>query len=131
MVIRHGRGRGPPAHARTYPEQVSIQGKHNVATASEADRIFVMADPTAPLGSVVITGGTSACTNGHAIRLQQSKFITLRGLTITGAGGQAIALLGGTNQNEAIHIERRTRFHCSVPAITGLATLAVTGLPIG
>lgn len=57
-------------------------------------------------GSVVIRGAVSQCTNGHAIRLSQSKFITLRGLTITGAGGQAISLLGGNNQNQAIHIER-------------------------
>jgi len=96
--------------AGTYPEQVSIQGKNNVASAGEADRIYVMADPAAPLGGVVVTGGTSACTNGHAIRFQQSKVVTLRGLTITGAGGQAIALLGGNNDNLAIHIERNRIF---------------------
>ena len=46
------------------------------------------------------------CTNGQAIRLQQSKFITIRGLTITGSGGQAVQLMGGNNQNQAIHLER-------------------------
>ena len=96
--------------AGTYPEQVNIQGKNNVASAAEADRIYVMADPAAPLGAVVVTGGTSVCTNGHAFRFQQSKFVTLRGLTITGAGGQAVALLGGNNDNQAIHVERNRIF---------------------
>jgi hypothetical protein len=63
-------------------------------------------DPTAPVGSVVLQGTVSQCTQGHAVRFQQSKFITLRGLTITGAGGQAISLMGGNNDNRAIHLER-------------------------
>lgn len=107
----------------TYPEQVSISGKNAAASASEADRIIVMADPTAPPGSVVITGGTSACTNGHAIRLQQSKYITLRGLTIARAGGQAIALLGGNNQNQAIHVERNRIFDNGGPECNGGITV--------
>jgi len=96
--------------AGTYREQVTIQGKNNVAAASEVDRIVITSDPLAPPGGVVITGTTSGCTNGHAIRLQQSKYVTLRGLTITGAGGQAIALLGGNNQSQAIHVERNRIF---------------------
>ena len=43
----------------------------------------------------------SGCTNGHAIRLQQSKYVTLRRLTITGARGQAIALLGKRKSEQA------------------------------
>ena len=50
------------------------------------------------------------CTQGQGILIQQSKFITIRGLTITGAGGQAISLLGGNNQSRVIHIERNRIF---------------------
>ena len=94
----------------TYVEQVTITGKNNVSGAAEADRIILEADSSAPLGSVVLRGAAHQCTNGYAIRLQQSKFITIRGLTITGAGGQAISLLGGNNQNQAIHLERNRIF---------------------
>jgi RHS repeat-associated protein len=91
--------------AGTYHEQVSITGK-NSASTSESDRIVIQADPAAVVGSVVLQGSVTQCTNGHAVRFQQARFITLRGLTITGAGGQAISMLGGTNQNQAIHLER-------------------------
>jgi RHS repeat-associated protein len=91
--------------AGTYIGQVSVQGKNGGAGATEADRIVIEADPEAPVGSVVLDGSVSVCTNGHAVRFQQSKFVTLRGLTITGAGGQAVALMGGNNQNQAIHLE--------------------------
>ncbi len=91
--------------AGSYVEQVAITGK-NLAGATEGSRIIIQADPAAAVGSVVLHGSVTRCTNGFAIRLQQSKFITVRGLTITGAGGQAISLLGGNNQNTAIRIER-------------------------
>jgi RHS repeat-associated protein len=90
----------------TYVEQVSITGKNNTAGASEASRIVVETDPGAPAASVVLQGVVTQCTSGYAVRFEQSKFVTLRGLTITGAGGQAVSLLGGTNENEAIHLER-------------------------
>jgi hypothetical protein len=92
--------------AGTYTEQVLISGKNNTSTASEPDRIVIQADPAALVGSVVLHGAVTECTNGHAIELQQSKFITIRGLVITGAGGPAVSLLGGSSQNQAIHIER-------------------------
>jgi hypothetical protein len=88
-----------------YTEQVKIVRKNRTA-AAEADRITIEADPDAPAGSVVLHGARKHCTQGYAILLQQSNFITIHGLTITGAGGQAISLLGGNNQNTAIHIER-------------------------
>src|SRR5215813_2394115 len=91
--------------AGLYHEQVSITAK-NSASTSESDRIIIQADPAAPVGSVVLQGAVTQCTNGFAVKLQQSRFITLRGLTITGAGGQAISMLGGNNQNQAIHLER-------------------------
>src|SRR3990167_3421403 len=40
--------------AGTYVEQVSISGKNNTGTATEADRIVLEADPAAPLGSVIL-----------------------------------------------------------------------------
>src|SRR5215470_17830303 len=91
--------------AGTYHEQVLIAGKNSTST-SESDRIIIQADPAAPVGSVVLQGSVTQCTNGYAVQLQQSRFITLRGLTITGAGGQAVSMLGGNNQNQAIHLER-------------------------
>ena len=91
--------------AGTYVEQLALSGV-NSAAITEADRIVIEADPAAPVGSVVLAPPTTQCTSGHGVRFQQSKFVTLRGLTITGAGGQAIALLGGNNQNQAIHLER-------------------------
>jgi hypothetical protein len=90
----------------TYVEQVNITSKNSGTGATEADRIVVEADPAAPSGSVVLDGSVGQCTNGHAVRFQQSRFVTLRGLTITGAGGQAVALMGGNNGNQAIHLER-------------------------
>ena len=96
--------------AGTFHEQVSITGKNNSGNASEADRIIIQADSAAPAGSVVLQGSVTQCTNGFAVKFQQSKFITLRGLTITGAGGQAVSLMGGNNQNQAIHIERNRIF---------------------
>src|SRR3990172_11149827 len=108
----------------SYHEQLSIQGKNNFSGASELHRIIIEADPAAPVGSVLLTGAVTQCTNGHAIRLQQSKFITLRGLTITGAGGQAISLLGGNNQNQAIHIERNRIFDNGSPECNGGITIA-------
>ena len=57
--------------AGTYQEQVNISGKNNVAGANDADRIILEADPTAPVGSVILQGAVTQCTNGYAIRLQQ------------------------------------------------------------
>jgi len=89
----------------TYPEQLELNGKNNFQGATEIDRIIIEADPATQPGQVVLTGAPGTCTGNYAIRLQQSKFITIRGLTITGTGGQAISLLGGNNQNQDIHIE--------------------------
>ena len=89
----------------TYVEQVTIAGKNATAT-SEASRIVIQADPAAPVGSVVLHGAVGQCAQGHAIRVQQSRFVTIRGLTITGAGSAGIALAGGGAQSVAIRIER-------------------------
>jgi hypothetical protein len=54
--------------AGTYQEQVNINGKNNIAGATEADRITLEADPAGPVGSVILAGAVSQCTNGYAIR---------------------------------------------------------------
>ncbi len=110
--------------AGTYPEKVTVSGKNNTATAMESDRIIIEADPDAAIGSVVVTGATQVCTLGYAFRLQQSKFITIRGLTITGTGGQAIELMGGNNQNQAVHIERNRIFGNGSSECNGGITIA-------
>jgi NADH:ubiquinone oxidoreductase subunit F (NADH-binding) len=109
--------------AGTYQEQVNISGKNNVTGATEADRILLEADPAALVGSVILQGTVSQCTNGYAIRLQQSKFITIRGLSIHSAGGQAISLMGSNNQNTAIHIERNRIFGNGSPSVTAASRL--------
>lgn len=108
----------------SYIEQVSIQGKNNTAAATEAARIVIQADPDAPVGSVVLRGAVATCTNGHAIRFQQSKFVTVRGLTITGSGGSAISLVGGNNQNLAIVLERLRIFGNGSSECNGGITIA-------
>jgi hypothetical protein len=110
--------------AGTYAEKVTISGKNNTAGAVESDRIVIEADPAASPGSVVISGATQICTNGFAFRLQQSKFITIRGLAIAGTGGQAIELMGGNNQNQAIHIERNRIFDNGGNECNGGITIA-------
>src|SRR5262249_46351089 len=87
--------------AGTSVEQVDVLRKNG---ASGAQRLVIEADPALASGAVVLHGSVSQCTNGHAVRFQQSRFVTLRGFTITGAGGAAIWLMGGNNQNEAIHL---------------------------
>lgn len=91
--------------AGTYVEQVSVAGK-NAGAVTPASRIVIQADPGAPVGSVVLHGAVDRCENGHAIHIRRSRFVTVRGLTITGAGGAAIGLAGGPDRNVAIHIER-------------------------
>jgi len=108
----------------SYIEQVSIQGKNNTAAATEAARIVIQADPDAPVGSVVLRGAVATCTNGHAIRFQQSKFVTVRGLTITGSGGSAISFMGGNNQNLAIVLERLRIFGNGSSECNGGITIA-------
>ena len=110
--------------AGTYTEQISISGKNNSASATETDRIVIESDPGVFPGSVVIDGAVNQCTNGYAFRFQQSKFITLRGLTITGAGSQAISLMGGNNQNESIHIELNRIFGNGSASCDGGITIA-------
>ena len=91
--------------AGSYVEQVSIVAK-NAGATNPATRIVLQAAPSAPVGSVVLHGAVGQCANGHAIQIRQSRFITIRGLSITGAGGAAITLAGGGDRNLAVHLER-------------------------
>ena len=91
--------------AGSYVEQVSVIARNSSAT-NPATRIVIQADPSAPVGGVVLRGAVNQCAAGHAILIRQSRFVTIRGLTITGAGGAAIALAGGGDRNLAVHIER-------------------------
>ena len=109
--------------AGTYVEQVQVHGKNDVAGASEAHRLTIEADPAQAPGAVVIAGAVGQCTFGYAVRFQQSRFVTLRGFTITGAGGAAIHLMGGNNQNEAIHLERNRIFGNGGPECSGGITV--------
>lgn len=91
--------------AGTYPEQLQVE-KNDFVGATENDRIVIEADPGAAPGAVVLSGsGSSSCTNNYAIRFKQSRYVTVRELTITGHGAEAITLMGGNNQNQDIHIE--------------------------
>ncbi|MGN6730597.1 MAG: PKD domain-containing protein, partial [Candidatus Binatia bacterium] len=119
-----GPGSAIRIQAGTYPEQLSIAGKNNFPSATEIDRIVIEADPSAEPGQVIVRGAPGACTGNYAIRLQQSKFITIRGLTITGTGGQAISLLGGNNQNQDIHIELNRIFGNGSGSCDGGITVA-------
>lgn len=110
--------------AGTYVEQVSISGKNAGANATEASRIVIQADPSLPAGSVVLHGAVGQCTSGHAIRVLQSRFVTIRGFVITGAGGPAVALLGGNQQNRAIHVERNRIVGNGGTSCTGGITIA-------
>ena len=88
-----------------YPEQLTIQ-KNDFAGVAEADRIIIEADPDLQPGAAVLTGSPGPqCTDKFAIRIRRSNFITIRGLTITGTGAQAITMMGGNNGNSGIHIE--------------------------
>ncbi|MBI3248379.1 MAG: right-handed parallel beta-helix repeat-containing protein [Deltaproteobacteria bacterium] len=90
--------------AGQYDEAVVIKKKNQIAT--EAERIVIEADPAALAGSVKLGGASDKCGKGDAISIEASQFITIRGLTVTDAGGQAIVLAGGKKKNNGIRIER-------------------------
>lgn len=108
----------------TYREQISVVGKNSTADANESHRIVIEADPEAPPGSVAITGVSTQCANGQVIRFEESAFVTLRGVTITGAGGPAIALTGGRHSNMAIHLDQLRIFRNGSPSCDGGIVIA-------
>ncbi len=50
--------------AGQYNEAMVVQNKNQAATATEAGRIFIEADSTAPSGSVIIGTANATCTAG-------------------------------------------------------------------
>ncbi len=110
--------------AGVYPEQLTIE-KNDFPGAVETDRIIIESDPALQSDHVVITGSQGPqCTDRFAVRLKQSKFITLRGLTFTGTGAQAIFLMGGNNGNTGIHIELNRIFGNGNSSCNGGITVA-------
>ncbi|MEW6269719.1 MAG: PASTA domain-containing protein [Thermodesulfobacteriota bacterium] len=91
--------------AGEYFEQLRIARKNRGALVTAADRIVIEADPEAPTGSVVLRGHPAACEGGWAVELDRSRYVTLRGLTIVGAGVRGIGLRGGSRQSVGIHLE--------------------------
>ncbi|MGH7368699.1 MAG: Ig-like domain-containing protein [Candidatus Rokuibacteriota bacterium] len=110
--------------AGAYVEQVSVIAK-NAGARTPSSRIVIEADPTAPAGGVVVHGAVGGCSHGPAIRIQQSRFITIRGLTVTGAGGAAIELAGSGGRNLAVHIERNRIVGNGGPGCDGGITIGV------
>ena len=110
----------------TYPEQLTIQ-KNDFPGAVEADRIIIESDSSAQPGRVVLTGSPgpgSQCADKFAVRIKQSKFITIRDLTFTGTGAQAIFMMGGNNGNLGIHIELNRIFGNGSSSCNGGITVA-------
>lgn len=101
-----GPGERIEIQAGEYFEQLRIQRKNAAASASETDRIVIEADPETPPGSVLLRGHAARCEGGYAIELSRSKFVTIRGLSIVGAGVRGIGLRGGSLENTGIHLER-------------------------
>jgi hypothetical protein len=109
--------------AGSYIEQVTVTAK-NAGALNPATRIVIQADPSAPAGSVVLHGSVNQCAHGHAIRIERSRFVTIRGLTIMRAGGAAIALAGNGDRNLAVHIERNRIVGNGGPGCDGGITIA-------
>ncbi len=89
-----------------YAEQLVVSGKNADASATESSRITIEADPTAAIGAVLLRGPHGQCAHGYAVTFQGSKFVTLRGFRIEGAGRRGIVLRGGARQTRGIHLER-------------------------
>jgi hypothetical protein len=65
--------------------------RQNTAAIMESQRIVLMADPEADPGSVVVTPPR----HQNTFSIELSKFITLKGFTLTGATREAIYVRGG------------------------------------
>ena len=110
--------------AGTYPEQLNIQ-KNDFASAGETNRIIIEADPESAPGAVILSGSAGPqCTNKFAIRIRRSKFVTIRGLTITGTGAEAIFMMGGNNGNQGINIVENRIYGNGSTSCNGGITIA-------
>ncbi|MBI3245681.1 MAG: VCBS repeat-containing protein [Deltaproteobacteria bacterium] len=89
--------------AGEYDEALKIKKKQ---------QLVLEADPALSEGSVMLDSVSQRCGRGDVITLIDSADITIRGFTITDAGGQAIDIKGGgpKKHNEHIVIERNRIF---------------------
>lgn len=93
-----------------YLERLLIRQKNPGNGASEAGRIAIQRAPDAAPDSVILRGTRRGFTCESAIKIAESRFVTLRGLVISGFSGPAIALGGGARDNEGIRIEQNRIF---------------------
>src|SRR5262245_18640218 len=87
-----------------YPEKIMILDLYSQAGASEASRIVLEADPAAPVGSVVLNSPGSTCSSPESIRIARSRYVSVRGLSITGPGSQALVLAGAADDTQFIEL---------------------------
>jgi RHS repeat-associated protein len=110
-------------HAGTYTEQVTISNKNSTAHSTELHRIVIEIDPSSPVGSVVLHGSHGGDDRNddceredrprYGIMIRDSRFITIRGLTITEFSGPAVWLAPDWDRrhhdsrasNVGVHIE--------------------------
>lgn len=102
-----------------YDEQLRISHKNEDSAASEADRIFIEADPAFPIGSVVIGPEGPGCANGYAVAIEGSRFVTLRGLTFRNSGRRGLIVRGRRRANDGVHILQNRLFGDRNPRCMG------------
>jgi hypothetical protein len=103
-----------------YSEKITIASKNSSPTAGEEQRILI----EALLPDTVIVEEPGEGNTGQAdprpqpverearglIMIHHSRFVTIRGLTITGSRAAAVQLRGDHGQNTGIHLERNRLF---------------------
>jgi RHS repeat-associated protein len=101
-----------------YVERLRIQRK-NATSRFASDRIVIEADPNSPADRVVLRGTPGRCESGYAVDFDRSRYVTLRGLVIAGAGQRGVGLRGGSRQNVGIRLERNRLLRGSTGACSG------------
>lgn len=103
-----------------YIEKITIASKNNSPAAGEEQRILIEA--VLPDTVTVSEPGDGATVEADAvphpvdrearglIMIHHSRFVTIRGLTITGSRAAAVQLRGDHGQNSGIHLERNRLF---------------------
>jgi Pectinesterase len=90
----------------TYHEAVTISRK-NASAQTESHRVVLMADPDVPPGSVVVIPPRGR----NAFTIERSRFITLKGLTVTGASRDGVHVRGGGAANRDITLDSHHLHH--------------------
>jgi sugar lactone lactonase YvrE len=111
----------------TYLEAVTISRK-NATALLESQRIVLMADPALP-GEVVVTPPAGRNT----FTLEMSRFITLKGFTMTGATKEAIYIRGGSAGNRDVTLDGNHLYHNGSASAAGIYGSGATngGIYIG